>query len=195
VLSSICDDGQKKEAILEWLRKLTPMDVDDLEFSRDAAGRMLLNLREKSGRTISAISASDGTLRFLAILAALFGPSSASFYFIEELENGIHPTRLSLLIELIENQTKHRNIQVVATSHSPLVLQFLSEEALEHASIVYRLPGHSDARIKRILEIPDARRVIKEQTVSLLHASSWFEDVLDFAEDTDEQPVSETQSA
>jgi predicted ATPase len=189
VLASICEDPSGKETLLEWVRKLTPMDVADLEFDRDAAGRILLRLKEWNGGTISALSASDGTLRFLGVLAALFGPTPASFSFIEELENGIHPTRLGLLMDLIESQTRRRDIQVVATTHSPLLLQFLSDEALNNASIVYRLPDHPEARIKRILDIPDARRVIKEQSVSLLHASSWFEDVLDFTEDSEPEPV------
>jgi hypothetical protein len=169
------------------------MDVDDFDFDQDAAGRLLLSLKERNGRIISAVSASDGTLRFLAILAALFGPAGASFYFIEELETGIHPTRLGLLIDLIETQTRHRKIQVVATSHSPLLLQFLSENSLQNASIVYRLPDHPEAEIKRIVEIPDACRVIKEQGVSLLHASSWFEDALGFAEDR--EPASKKRRA
>ena len=186
-------DALRREAVLEWVRKLTPMDVEDFKFEPDAAGRILLMIKEKSGRIVSATSASDGTLRFLAILAALFGPTPASFYFIEELENGIHPTRLGLLVELIESQTKRRGIQVVATSHSPQLLQFLSQESLQHASLVYRLPDHPEARIKRIVDIPDAQRVIKEQPVSVLHASSWFEDVLDFAEGGETEPVAEGQ--
>ena len=101
------------------MRKLTPMDVADLGFDRDAAGRILLRLVEKDKSSVSALSASDGTLRFLAILAALFGPEPASLYFIEEIENGIHPTRLALLVDLIEHQTRRRGIQIVATSHSP----------------------------------------------------------------------------
>jgi len=101
VLAAICADASSKEILLEWVRKLSPMDVDDLLFDQDAAGRILLRLVEKDGRSVSALSASDGTLRFLAILAALFGPEPASFYFIEELENGIHPTQLSLLVDLI----------------------------------------------------------------------------------------------
>jgi predicted ATPase len=191
VLFAICEDQGKKEALLEWLRRLTPMDVDDLTFDQDPAGRVLLKLKERNGRSISALSASDGTLRFLAILGALFGPTPASFYFIEELENGIHPTRLSLLVDLIESQTKRRGIQVVATSHSPQLLQFLSTESLEHASLVYRLPDQPDAQIKRILDIPDARRIVKDQPVSALHASSWFEDILDFAEDGSTEPVAD----
>ena len=194
VLFAICEDASNKEALLEWVRQLTPMDVEDFQFDPDAAGRILLNIKEKSGQTVSAASASDGTLRFLAILAALFGPTPASFYFIEEIENGIHPTRLSLLVDLIENQTKRRNIQVVATSHAPLVLQFLSEDALANASIVYRLPDQPDAKIKRILDVPEARRVIKEQSVSLLHASSWFEDVLNLTEDEETRPIAEEQA-
>ena len=195
VLAAICADTAKKETLLEWIRKLTPMDVDDVSFDQDAAGRILLRLKEKNGRNISAMSASDGTLRFLGILAASSGPEPASFYFIEELENGIHPTRLNLLVDLIESQAKRRGIQVVATSHSPQLLQFLSEESLEYASLVYRLPDHPDAQIKRIVDIPEARRVIHEQPVSVLHASSWFEDVLDFVEDEQAEPVVGNQSA
>jgi predicted ATPase len=193
VLAAICEDPAQKEVLLAWVRKLTPMDVDDLRFDQDAAGRILLRLVEKDGRSVSALSASDGTLRFLAILAAIFGPEPASFYFIEELENGIHPTRLGLLVDLIEHQAKRRNIQIVATSHSPQLLQFLSEESLEHASLVYRLPDHPDGRIKRIVDIPEARRVIREQPVWVLHASSWFEDALDLTEDADAEPVAGNQ--
>ena len=65
VLAAICADASRKEVLLEWVRKLTPMDVDDLLFDQDAAGRILLRLKEKNGRNISALSASDGTLRFL----------------------------------------------------------------------------------------------------------------------------------
>ena len=195
VLAAIWTDASKKETVLEWVRRLTPMDVDDLEFEQDAGGRILLSLVEKNGQKVSAMSASDGTLRFLAILAALFGPAASALYFIEEIENGIHPTRLSLLVDLIEHQTKRRGIQIVATSHSPQLLQLLSDESLETTSLVYRLPDHPDARIKPILEIPNARRVIKEQPVWVLHASSWFEDVVYVTEGAQAEPISGNQPA
>jgi hypothetical protein len=65
----------------------------------------------------------------------------------------------------------------------------LSEESLEHTSLVYRLPDHPDGRIKRMLDIPEARRVIKEQPMWVLHASSWFEDVLDLTDDAHAEPI------
>ena len=103
------------------------MDAVNFEFPTDPTGKVLATLVEKNGQRTTLASASDGTLRFLAFLAAFLGPHRSSFYFFEELENGIHPTRLGLLLDLIENQVKNKGIQVVATTHSPQLLGHLSE--------------------------------------------------------------------
>jgi predicted ATPase len=175
VLYAICQNPQGKRNLLSWIEELTPMDAVDFEFPADPTGRVLATLVEKNGQRITLASASDGTLRFLAFLAALLGPHPSSFLFFEELENGIHPTRLSLLLDLVENQVKDKNIQVVATTHSPELLGRLSKESLEHAQLIYRLPDAPDARIIRILDLPDAERLIREQRAAELLASGWFE--------------------
>jgi predicted ATPase len=183
VLQAICEDPERKQTLLQWVRELTPMDAKDFEFPSDFTGKILLTLVEENGQKISAYSASDGTLRFLGIIAALLGPEPARFYFIEELENGIHPTRLHLLLELIERQVYSRNIQIVATTHSPQMLRLLSPKSLQDASLIYRLPDRQDAHIKRILDIPEAQRVIQEQDLANLHESGWLEDMVYFLED------------
>jgi predicted ATPase len=147
-------------------------------------------LIERNTQKSTLGSASDGTLRFLGFLASFLGPETPSFYFFEELENGIHPTRLNLLIDLIENQVKNKNIQVVATTHSPQLLGRLSKEALEYASLVYRLPEGPDARIIRVLDVPHAKRLIKKQKLAHLFASGWFETTAHFMQpDPDEDDV------
>jgi predicted ATPase len=183
VVQAIGEDPERKQTLLQWVRELTPMDAKDFEFPSDFTGKILLTLVEENGQKISAYSASDGTLRFLGIIAALLGPEPARFYFIEELENGIHPTRLHLLLELIERQVYSRNIQIVATTHSPQLLRLLSPKSLEDASLIYRLPDRQDAHIKRILDIPEAQRVIQEQDLANLHESGWLEDMVYFLED------------
>lgn len=183
VLLQICEDPQRKATLLEWVNELTPMDCVDFEFPADQVGRVLLTLVEEGGRRTSAYSASDGTLRFLAMIAALLGPEASSFYFFEELENGIHPARLALLLDLIEKKVSEGKIQVVASSHSPFFLGFLSPTALEYASLIYRTEGRADARIKRILDIPDAQRLIREQNLARLHVSGWFEDAVEFTDE------------
>ncbi|HAO21602.1 MAG TPA: ATPase [Desulfobacteraceae bacterium] len=183
VLQAICEDSQQKKTLIEWIRELTPMDVVDFEFIPDQIGRILVTFVEKNGKKISAYSASDGTLRFLAMLAALLSPEPARLYFFEELENGLHPSRLHLLLQLMENKAFEGKVQIVATTHSPQLLRFLSPKALEYAHLIYRLPDSPEGRIKRILDIPDAQRLIKEQDIADLHDSGWFEDVMYFSED------------
>ena len=183
VLQAICADEAKKFALIDWVRQLTPMDAIDFDFPADQTGRVLLTLVESGGQRTSAYSASDGTLRLLAILAALLGPEPARFYFLEELENGIHPNRLSLLVQLLETTTKLGKTQVVATTHSPQLLRLLSRESLGSASVVYRLSGTSTGRIKRIVDIPHIREVLETQDLARLHESGWLEDVLSFTEE------------
>lgn len=181
VLQAICEDPAKKLVLTEWLRELTPMDASDFEFPTDLHGRTLLTLVEKNGQRISGHSASDGTLRFLAMIAALLGPEQAKFYFIEEIENGIHPTRIHLLMELLEQRVKHGDIQVIATTHSPQLLRMASPETRQAASLVYRLTENDHAQILRFSDFPpEAREVLEKQDVAHLYESGWFEDLVNF---------------
>ncbi|MCT7965994.1 AAA family ATPase [Laspinema sp. D1] len=187
VLFDICQDPQKKAILLEWIQELTPMDAQDFEFPSDFTGKILLTLVEESGQKISAYSASDGTLRFLAMIAALLGSSPAKLYFFEELDNGIHPTRLHLLLQLIERQVSQGKIQMIATTHSSQLLRLLSPNLLESVSLTYRLENRPDAKIIRILDIPNAQEVLEKQTLAHLHESAWLENVMEFMSDEGEE--------
>jgi predicted ATPase len=189
VLQAICEDDKQKASLLQWLQELTPLDAVDFEFPADLEGKISVTLVEGNGRKTSVFSASDGTLRFLGLLAALLGPEPAGFYFMEEIENGIHPNRLYLLLELIQQRVAEGDIQIVATTHSPLVLTLLHEEVREHAAVTYRLPGHPETRVKRVMDIPHAREIFARQDPGHLHASGWMENSLLFDEP---EPVEET---
>ncbi len=187
VLQAICEDKPRKEALADWIRQLTPQDVVDFEFVPDQTGRILLALVESNGQKTSAYSASDGTLRFLALIAALMAPDAAKFYFLEEIDSGIHPTRLNLLLQLIEQQARKGKVQVVATTHSPQLLAMLSPEAREDALLVYRFEDENEAHIQRIMEIPTAADVLKRQSLARLHESGWLENVVAFAREAREE--------
>ena len=182
VLREICADEKRKTVLTEWIQELTPMDVTDFRFLSDPSGRIHLMMREEDGREVSTYSASDGTLRFLAMLAALFTPQPARLYFIEEIDNGLHPSRLHLLLDLIETQTAETGIQVVATTHSPTLLSMMSDRTFEDASVVCRLPDGADSIIRPVSEIPKAAKLRKSQGLGRLLASGWMEDVLAFTE-------------
>lgn len=181
VLQAICAEATSKEALIEWTRELTPLDVVDMKFPEvSLEGKIQLQLVEAGGREISAESASDGTLRFLAFAAALLGTEPARFYFFEEIENGIHPTRAHLLINLLRNTTQHGGIQVVGTTHSPALLNFLDEASLRNASLVYRAGAVS--KIRSFADIPALWQVVPNTRAGELLGSGWFENAASYLE-------------
>lgn len=181
VLQAIYEDEASRAALVEWVRELTPMDVTDFAFPADQIGRVLVTLREQDNSEVTAYSASDGTLRFLAVLAALLGPEPAQLYFFEELENGLHPARLHLLIDLIEKRVAPDDMQVVATTHSPQLLRLLNPTSRANTSLIYRLADETDAHIQRLGALPnEALQVIEQKDVGGLLTSGWFENIASF---------------
>ena len=191
VLKDVCEDQGRRETLVAWVRELTPMDVTDFEFVTDRlTGHIQLAFRETNGRTVSVYSASDGTLRFLAVLAALLSRNPAQFYFFEEIDNGIHPSRLRLLVDLIESQTSKGKTQVVTTTHSPELLAMISDRTFENTSVTCRVPGAEEAVIRRVVDLPAAKKLRESQGLGRLHASGWLEDAVFF--DDEEGPTMES---
>ncbi|NJM06079.1 ATP-binding protein [Candidatus Gracilibacteria bacterium] len=185
VLQAICIDPQRRETLVGWLQALTPMDAANFDFPADQIGRVLATLIEADGRRTTAYSASDGTLRFLAMLAALLGPEAARLYMFEELENGIHPTRLHLLLQLIEQQVATGSSQVIASTHSPQLLRLIAPQTLATTSLLYRLPGEDASQIRRLLDIPDVEQTLADEDLARLHESGWLEDAIAFTAQED----------
>ena len=192
VLKAICSDERQREALAEWTRELTPMDVRGFDFPEDpTTGRIQLAFLEANDRRVSAYAASDGTLRFIAMLAGLLGSKTESLYVFEEIDNGIHPTRMRLLLDLIEGQTAKKQIQVVTTTHSPDLLAMVGDGTFKNTSVVCRRDGTEDAVIRRVKGLPRAAEIRRAQGLGRLHASGWMEDAIAFSED---QPAAEAGS-
>lgn len=181
VLQAICEDPGRRKTLLEWTRELTPMDVADLEFRTETSGKIQLAIKETDGRVTSSQCVSDGTLRFLGILAALLGEGPRVCVF-EEIDSGIHPSRLHLLVELIESETQGGDLQVVTTTHAPDLLTAVSDETFETTSVVCRNPGTSDAIIRPAKDLPNAEELRRSQGLGKLHATGWMEDILYFSQ-------------
>jgi predicted ATPase len=198
VIANICRTSDARKNFVEWIRALTPMDVKDLEFIPDISGKIYLQFAGENGHSISAASASDGTLKFLGILATFLSsdlplanppaPFSDAYkldrvIFLEELENGIHATRLHLLLQLIEQQAQQGKVQTIATTHSPELLRLLSEESLQNVSLIYRLDDRPDAQIQRLVDIPHFQDVLDGSDLGELLESGWLETTMSFQRD------------
>ncbi len=182
VLESICADADRKQTLLSWFEELTPMDVQGFEFPRDPSGRVHLYITERNGRKVSAYSASDGTLRFLGILAALLNDDAGGLYFFEEIDNGIHPNRLWLLLDFIERQTAKGKVQVITTTHNPALLAWMNDDTFEHTSVVYRDQYWSDSVIRPIADLYNLRELRESKGIEWLLTSGWLESAMKLSE-------------
>ncbi len=191
VLEAICAEPARKNILMSWLQELTPSDIVDFEFPHDPSGRVHLQIVEANGRRVSAYSASDGTLRFLAMLAVLLGNSPTGIYFFEEIDTGIHPNRLWLLVDLIERQTAKSGIQVITTTHSPDMLNFINDKTFESMSVVSRLEDTDDAIIRSVDSLPKAKKLRESYGLGRLHSTAWMETTLAFTEGYNDEDQAE----
>ena len=76
--------------------------------------------REKKRLKFEGFSMSDGTLRAIGLLAAVFQRPVPSLIAVEEPEATIHPGALESVLDLLRHASKH--MQVVITTHSPDLL-------------------------------------------------------------------------
>jgi predicted ATPase len=91
-------------------------------------GTIQIFLHEDGLRTpIPATRLSDGTIRFIALLAILLKADAAPLICLEEPELGLHPDALTLIAGLLVEASQHT--QLVVTSHSDVLVSALSEHA------------------------------------------------------------------
>ena len=81
---------------------------------------------------------STGTLRIVALLALLRHPKPPSLVVIEEIENGLDPRTIHLLVDEIRNAVESGRTQIILTTHSPYLLDLLD---LSHIVLVSRVNG------------------------------------------------------
>lgn len=97
---------------------------------------------------------STGTLRILALLALLRHPQPAPLIVIEEIENGLDPRTIHLVVEEIRNAVESGRTQVIITTHSPYLLDLLN---LSHLVLVER-----DAKGQPVFSRPASHQSLKE---------------------------------
>lgn len=87
---------------------------------------------------IDARSMSDGTLRFIAIVVALLTGKAGSLLVIEEVDNGLHPSRSHELVKVLKTLGRLSQIDIVCTTHNPVLIDTLGNEMIPFISYVTR---------------------------------------------------------
>ncbi len=93
---------------------------------------------------VSATRLSDGTIRFMAILALLLSPTPPPLICIEEPELGLHPDAVSLLADILVEASART--QLIVTTHSDALVSGLTE----HSGSVLICENRGGTQLERV---------------------------------------------
>ena len=97
---------------------------------------------------------STGTLRLVALLAVLRHPNPPALLVVEELENGLDPRTIAVVLEAIREAVEENRTQVIVTTHSPHLLNLV---LLKHIVLVER-NEKGEPEFRRPADDADVRR-------------------------------------
>jgi len=121
---------------------------------------------------------SDGTLRFLAIVTALLTRPEGSLLVVEEIDNGLHPSRADLLLQVLREVGGARQIDVLVTTHNPALLDALGPEMMPFITVSHREPDTGNSRLTLLEDIEQLPKLLAWGTVGKLSSQGRIETAL-----------------
>ena len=166
--SDMKEDIEKK--LTRFVKPLPERDVDRVwaervgRFGSDAmlycdeswAPNRLLHL--------DARGMSDGTLRFIAIVASLLTVKPGSLLIIEEIDNGLHPSRANELVKVLEEINFSRSVDVLCTTHNPVLIDALGNRLIPFISYISR-DSNGDSIVSLVEDVPDLARLMSNSSI------------------------------
>jgi len=112
------DMGRFKQWIAQ-LRTALPDIEDIVTVELPDTKHRFLQIVYAGGLKVPAWTASDGTLRMLALTLPAYLPDFEGIYLIEEPENGIHPMAMETVYQALRSVY---SAQILLATHSPVIL-------------------------------------------------------------------------
>jgi len=143
VLNRLRMNGAVRRKLVDALRQVYD-GIEDVHVNVEG-GTAQIFLLEANGCSIPATRLSDGTLRYLALLAVLCDPNPPPLVTIEEPELGLHPDMLPTIADLLKDASERT--QLIITTHAPGLVDALTDQP---ASILVCERGETGTSIERL---------------------------------------------
>jgi predicted ATPase len=148
VLSAMPDSirEQLEQKLSDSLRPLPERDINRVwtervgKFSSDAMLYCEEQWTDSSKTIIDSRSMSDGTLRFLAIVTAILTAKKGCLLIIEEVDNGLHPSRAKELVTMLRTLGAEQGVDILCTTHNPVLLDKMGVEMIPFVFYIKRDP-------------------------------------------------------
>lgn len=158
VLYDVCVRQGHREEVLDFVRTLPEGEIVAVDFIETERNDVMVRITERFGSQEDRWDAavlSDGTLRVLAVAAALFSVPEGSLLVVEEVDNGVHPSRAEMLIERMRRVVEERSLRVLLTTHNPALLDALPLDLYSGVVYCYRHKEEGDSRFMRLVDLPE----------------------------------------
>ena len=117
---------------------------------------------------VDARGMSDGTLRYVAIVTALLTRKKNSLLIVEEIDNGLHPSRAKILIDMLKTLGRKRSIDIVVTTHNPALLDAAGNTMVPFITVVHRDEKNGASLLTQLEDIEQLPKLIAEGTLGRL---------------------------
>lgn len=180
VLQTICKDAGQREQLIEFIRSLPEQDIKDITFEETSFGDVMLGLVESfsTSRPVPATLLSDGTLRVLAIASALLGAPENALVVIEEIDNGIHPSRAKHLVDQMYSIASSRKIQLLLTTHNPALMNAIPIKELGNVLCCFRDAKNGSSKVIQLGKLPRFIDLATRGPLGEIVVSDFFEKII-----------------
>jgi predicted ATPase len=144
----------ERDALHVWAEPVGKFKKDAMLYCRESW------VPDQEPLEIDARSMSDGTLRFVAILTALMIRPRGSLLVIEEVDNGLHPSRARLLLAMLKKVATERGIDVLITTHNVALLDALGADMLPFVIAAHRDPKTGASLLTPIQDLRELPRLL-----------------------------------
>ena len=156
-------DSDEWPGFVETISQLPENEIKGIDFVSTPLNDVILVQKEQNGSATANMEAqrlSDGTLRCVALLAAVMSEPMNSVIAIEEMDNGIHPSRARKLMDALSRIASQRGIDLIITTHNVTLLNSLSREDVLGVSVVYRDATSNASRIIPFVDIQNQAAIL-----------------------------------
>ena len=160
-----------KAEILDLVSILPEQAIRDIGFIETPRDEVMVHLTETFGRVALETDVtllSDGTLRVLAVAAAVLSAPEGGLVVVEELDAGVHPSRAGALLSRLIAVAARRSVRILTTSHHPALLDAVPDDALGGVILCLRDSDSGASDLVRLAEISRYPELIAQGPVGQL---------------------------
>lgn len=121
IIQQLLKNRSNKEKLNKILKTVLPF-IDDIKVENNVNKSLFFKVKESyNKKEFPSYMLSDGTVNILAVIVALYFQDLDNIIVLEEPERNIHPKLLNILVSLLEDVSKKK--QIFLTTHNPYIIK------------------------------------------------------------------------